>query len=139
MTLVEQLLRAYNQKDDILFDDALKHVTVLQDSLIAAKAEATRLMEEIGEPPVGSHPDESKPRAQSWHKERQNWQAEVVELRDQRLLVQELVNALQLMYDAQNGPPLLTPRHKDFWQRAMNATTAALKRAQEKGVVFDEM
>lgn len=35
----------------------------------------------IGEPPEGSHPDEWKPRAETWHQERQNWSDEVLALR----------------------------------------------------------
>lgn len=31
---------------------------------------------EIGDPPEGSHPDEQKPRAETWHRERQNWIAQ---------------------------------------------------------------
>lgn len=40
-----------------------------------------RLRAEIGEPPAGSHPDEAKPRAATWHAERANWAAEVDRLR----------------------------------------------------------
>ena len=35
----------------------------------------------IGQPPEGSHPDEWKPRAETWHQERLNWEAEVGQLR----------------------------------------------------------
>jgi hypothetical protein len=34
---------------------------------------AQRLEREIGKPPEGSHPDEAKPRAATWHAERLNW------------------------------------------------------------------
>lgn len=37
----------------------------------------------IGYPPEGSHPDEWMPRAETWHRERQNWQAEVERLRQE--------------------------------------------------------
>lgn len=36
---------------------------------------------EIGKPPDGSHPDEQKPRAVTWHQERLNWVAELAALR----------------------------------------------------------
>jgi hypothetical protein len=36
---------------------------------------------EIGLPPPGSHPDEAKPRGETWHAERVNWQGEVERLR----------------------------------------------------------
>lgn len=37
----------------------------------------------IGQPPEGSHPDEWKPRAETWHQERLNWEQEVKRLRDE--------------------------------------------------------
>jgi hypothetical protein len=38
---------------------------------------------EVGFAPEGSHPDEQKPRAETWHGERLNWIAEVNQLRAQ--------------------------------------------------------
>ena len=41
--------------------------------------------------------------------------------------VPELLEALQDLLDAQNGPPLI--REKNLWQRAMNKAEAAIARA----------
>jgi hypothetical protein len=41
------------------------------------------LKAEIGTPPPGSHPDEARPRAATWHAERINWIAEAERLRQE--------------------------------------------------------
>ena len=43
-----------------------------------------------------------------------------------------LLDALQLLYDAQSGPPLLAPRNVQFWEKAMAAANAALAKAKGK-------
>lgn len=45
------------------------------------QGEIDRLTAEIGKPPAGTHPDEAKPRSESWHAERLAWQGEVETLR----------------------------------------------------------
>jgi hypothetical protein len=40
--------------------------------------------------------------------------------------VETLVDALECLRDAQNGPPLLAPHHVKFWEDAMAKTQAAL-------------
>ena len=60
-------------------DSRLTDVAMLID---AAIQEATKeLREQIGNPPEDSHPDEAKPRAKTWHLERQNWKQENAQLR----------------------------------------------------------
>lgn len=57
------------------------------------KSDYNRLEElekQIGEVPEGSHPDERKPRAETWLKERTNWQCEVEALRE-KIKEQELI------------------------------------------------
>lgn len=44
----------------------------------------------------------------------------------------DLCEALRLLYDAQNGPPLLAPRHVEFWNAAMAAAKTALAKAEGK-------
>lgn len=44
----------------------------------------------------------------------------------------DLLDALQSLYDSQNGPPLLAPRHVEFWNKAMAAAKAAIARAEGK-------
>lgn len=48
------------------------------------------LEEDIGELPEGAHPDERKPRAETWLQERANWQIEVEMLRN-KIKEQELI------------------------------------------------
>lgn len=48
------------------------------------------------------------------------------ELRRLHALNVELMEALQALYDEQNGPPLI--RHEAQWQAAMDAARAALKK-----------
>jgi len=51
--------------------NAAAEITVHRDQLRA----------EIGAPLEGAHPDEAKPRAETWHKERANWREEVGQLK----------------------------------------------------------
>lgn len=53
-------------------------------------ARMDELEKQIGELPDGAHPDERKPRAETWLKERENWQSEVNNLRD-KVREQELI------------------------------------------------
>lgn len=50
-------------------------------SLEQAMEENALLRAQIGFAPEGSHPDEQVPRAETWHRERLNWIAEVASLR----------------------------------------------------------
>jgi hypothetical protein len=45
------------------------------------KEQIRTLEDQIGYLPDGVHPDERKPRAETWLRERENWQAEVEALR----------------------------------------------------------
>lgn len=47
-------------------------------------------------------------------------------LEDFETALNEAHDALQDLHDAQNGPPLLTPRHVKFWEEAMRKTKAVL-------------
>jgi hypothetical protein len=40
------------------------------------------LEKQVGELPEGAHPDERKPRAETWLQERANWEKEVKQLRE---------------------------------------------------------
>ena len=53
----------------------------LMDYVAMLQSERDELLREIGSAPEGTHPDESRPRAETWHKERANWIAEVTRLR----------------------------------------------------------
>jgi hypothetical protein len=77
-TTVEKLTRNVNQRTwrDWLAVCRTHGVLPHPYGLIIAGLEA-----EIGSPPSGSHPDEAKPRGETWHAERANWQAEVERLR----------------------------------------------------------
>jgi len=55
----------------------------LNDLVDGAKVTIAALRAEIGSPAVGSHPDEAKPRAKTWHAERANWIKETAGLRRQ--------------------------------------------------------
>lgn len=61
---------AMNTRDFCLISDA-------EDRLL----ELARLRQLIGNPPEGSHTDEWKPRAETWHQERLNWQVQLDHLR----------------------------------------------------------
>jgi len=58
----------------------LVDIEAVCDLLPRALAEVVRLRTFIGHPPVGSHPKEWEPRADTWHKARANWAAEVAML-----------------------------------------------------------
>ena len=53
-------------------------------------------------------------------------------------LIQEIVNALQMLLDAQNGPPLEAPRHKEFWGKAEKMSILALKKAEQMGYTYQD-
>ncbi len=47
-------------------------------------------------------------------------------VRDLALERDRLIEALRELFDRQNGPPLLAPRHKNAWEAAMKQAEAAL-------------
>ncbi len=53
----------------------------LSGELMRCQAELAELRAQIGKAPEGSHPDEQKPRAATWHEERMHWMAEVERLK----------------------------------------------------------
>jgi hypothetical protein len=66
----------------------------------------------VGTPPLGSHPDEAKPRAATWHAERSNWLAEVAVLRSELARAKTAIdNCLQHA----NG------REREWGERAVTA------------------
>ena len=62
-------------------DEKIKELTGRLDASVKAgeilQGEVAALKATIGTPPEGSHPDEAKPRAATWHQERLAWQGEV--------------------------------------------------------------
>ena len=50
---------------------------------------------------------------------------------DWRAIALELGGALERLIDEQNGPPLLLPRHREAWERAMNDGIEALERMRK--------
>ncbi len=64
--------------------------------LVNVRRERDELKAQIGTPPVGSHPDEAKPRNATWHKERQSWANEVEAMRTHISKIEaQLATALQ--------------------------------------------
>jgi hypothetical protein len=55
----------------------------------------------------------------------------VEEIERLRAISAKLQDALQSLYDWQNGPPLLSPKWKDGWGTAMMAAEAALNAAEQ--------
>lgn len=58
-------------------------LSTLRAQLTEKDRELEELRALIGVPPVGSHPDEWKPRAATWHQERRNWIQEVEHLQQE--------------------------------------------------------
>jgi hypothetical protein len=58
----------------------------------------------------------------------------VSELEIQKERVATCLEAMRHLYDAQNGPPLLTPRHVEFWQTAMRYVAECLTWEREYGL-----
>lgn len=67
-------------KTKLDFDDGTI-VVVVDAELACLREENTELRQLIGQPEIGAHPDEWKPKAASWHAERKNWEVEVERLR----------------------------------------------------------
>ena len=66
---------------------------------------------EVGFAPEGSHPDEQKPRAETWHAERLNWIAEVNQLRAQ---VDALTAEARAWKDAATAPEAELAKWKEY-------------------------
>ncbi len=83
--------------------EALKKERDLLEKLRASEAQAKRergdmladLTELVGEPPTGSHPDEQRPRAATWHQERLNWISEVETIRTENASLRKQVTAAE--------------------------------------------
>ena len=64
------------------------------------------------------------------------WQDEVMivraELNEQRDLLEKSIEALRLLYDAQNGPPLY--EYKIEWNEAMAASLKILRKVESRGI-----
>lgn len=74
----------------------------LSDECDSYRKKATELERLIGSPPEGSHPDESKPRAETWHQERLNWIAETEQLRAEIARVNRVAMiAVQMQEDSE--------------------------------------
>lgn len=73
-------------KEDTLLtlENCARYIAATLDPNIAYVSPQRRIEELealIGQAPAGSHPDEWKPRAATWHEERQNWMTELEALR----------------------------------------------------------
>jgi hypothetical protein len=75
----------------------------LSERATRSALEAADLKAAIGQPPIGSHPDEANPRAATWHAERLNWIAEVDGLRVQITGQAEKITSLTAELEAQDA------------------------------------
>lgn len=66
----------------------------LDDKVAELQEQLARLQEQIGKPPAGSHPDEARPRAATWHEERLNHLEEARRLREHCAALEAIVNPL---------------------------------------------
>ena len=55
-----------------------------------------------------------------------------------RAMCEELAEALNELYDHQNGPPLLGPKHEPAWRKAMDSAKAALAKWRAMKETGDE-
>jgi hypothetical protein len=83
-TILAQRIESEKLKGE-LSEESLQRVTQLVDAgkiVNTVIEENNNLKKLIGEPAVGSHPDEWFPRCATWHHERENWAKENQSMRD---------------------------------------------------------